>query len=206
MNYGYARVSTGMQDKDKTQRLQFEYLKNKGVPEANIFYEHITGTKREGRVKLQALIDKLQPGDVIYVMKLDRLARNTKDALDLADTIRKHGAILDVGGLGRVDDTPTGKLILTIFGGFAEFEAALIRDRLQGGRQYKREHVAGYREGRRRKLTEQHYYDAIKRHENGETWSHIADYFGISRRTMMYRIKEIKAKQLAEEEKTVNNG
>jgi DNA invertase Pin-like site-specific DNA recombinase len=79
------------------------------------------------------VIDRLQPGDVLVVTRLDRLARSTRDLLNVLDSVKQAGA-----GFRSLKDTwatPHGQLMLTILGGLAEFERTLIRARTAEGRE-----------------------------------------------------------------------
>jgi DNA invertase Pin-like site-specific DNA recombinase len=85
-------------------------------------------TKRKR--SLQRLLDQLRAGDTLVVWRLDRLARSTRDLLDITETI--HGADASFQFISEPwADTTTnaGKMILTVFAGIAEFERGLIRER-----------------------------------------------------------------------------
>jgi DNA invertase Pin-like site-specific DNA recombinase len=126
--YGYARVST--HDQDLTGQ-QAELLAAGCV---TIFAEKVSGAKTD-RVELGRLLRRLQPGDVLVVTRLDRLARSTRDLLNILATIADRKA-----GFRSLKDTwadtttPHGRLMLTVLGGLAEFERELIRARTGDGR------------------------------------------------------------------------
>ncbi len=88
---GYARVSTDGQD----LATQHELLSAAGVEQ--VFAEKISGavTERKALARLVALLD---PGDVVVVTKLDRLARSTRDLLNTLDAIAKAGAMFQIAG------------------------------------------------------------------------------------------------------------
>ena len=114
--YGYARVSTDGQ----TLAAQDAQLHAAGC--AKIYSEKVSGARTD-RVELGKLLKRLSEGDVLMVTRLDRLARSTRDLLNILDRITKAGA----GFRSRADtwaDTTTahGRLMLTILGGLAEFE------------------------------------------------------------------------------------
>ena len=100
---------------------------------AKVFKEKASGAKTDR--ELAKVIRRLEPGDVLIVTRLDRLARSTRDLLNVLDEIAKHGA-----GFRSLKDTwvdittPHGRLMLTILGGLAEFERELIRARTGEGR------------------------------------------------------------------------
>jgi DNA invertase Pin-like site-specific DNA recombinase len=111
---------------------------------------------------LAKVIRRLEPGDVLVVTRLDRLARSTRDLLNVLDEIGKRGA-----GFKSIKDawadttTPHGKLMLTILGGLAEFERELIRNRTGEGRERAKER--GVRFGRPRKMTVHQRREALQR-------------------------------------------
>ncbi|MDQ7731046.1 recombinase family protein [Halomonas sp. SpR8] len=126
---GYARVSTNDQEL-ANQRAE---LTAAGC--SRLFAEKITGTRRD-RPELARLLDHLRPGDVVTVTRLDRLARSTRDLLDIAEQIQAAGAGLRSLAEPWADTTsPAGRMVLTVFAGIAEFERSLIIDRTKSGRQ-----------------------------------------------------------------------
>src|SRR5215470_2525299 len=114
--FGYARVSTDGQ----SLASQDAQLRAAGC--AKGFAEKVSGAKID-RAELAKLIRRLEPGDVLVVTRLDRLARSTRDLLNILDVIAKAGA-----GFKSLHDawadttTPHGRLMLTVLGGLAEFE------------------------------------------------------------------------------------
>jgi DNA invertase Pin-like site-specific DNA recombinase len=126
--YGYARVSTNGQDLTS----QEHELMAAGC--AKVFKEKVSGAKTD-RAELAKVIKRLEPGDVLAVTRLDRLARSTRDLLNVLATIGEHKA-----GFRSLKDawadttTPHGRLMLTVLGGLAEFERELIRARTGEGR------------------------------------------------------------------------
>lgn len=129
MLLGYARVSTDDQDLTN-QRAE---LNADGC--TKLFCEKITGARRD-RPELERMLDHLRPGDVVTVTRLDRLARSTRDLLDIAERIQEAGAGLRSLAEPWADTTtPAGRMVLTVFAGIAEFERALIIDRTRNGRE-----------------------------------------------------------------------
>ena len=114
--YGYARVSTNGQDLTS----QEHELLAAGC--AKVFKEKVSGAKTD-RAELAKVIRTLQPGDVLVVTRLDRLARSTRDLLNVFATVSEREA-----GFRSLKDawadttTPHGRLMLTVLGGLAEFE------------------------------------------------------------------------------------
>jgi DNA invertase Pin-like site-specific DNA recombinase len=124
---GYARVSTTGQD-TATQEAK---LKAAGC--TLIRTETVSGGSRNGRNELASILDFIRPGDVLIVVKLDRLGRNTRDVLNLVHELEEKGASLRV--LEPAIDTggPMGRMVLTVLGMVAEMELGFIRDRQRAG-------------------------------------------------------------------------
>src|SRR5438132_14221058 len=142
--YGYARVSTDGQ----TLASQDAQLHAAGC--AKVYSEKASGARTD-RPELAKLLRRLDEGDVLMVTRLDRLARSTRDLLNILDTIAKAGAGFKSLKDAWADTTaPHGRLMLTVLGGLAEFERELIRARTDDGR--KRAQARGVRLGRPLKL------------------------------------------------------
>lgn len=128
MNIGYARVSSNDQSLD----IQHQQLTQLGCEK--MFSDSASG-KDSDRAQLTALLDYAREGDVIHVMKVDRLARNTIDALNIADTLANKGAGLVFHDLGDVDiNSDIGRVIYTTISAFAEMERKRILQRCNEGR------------------------------------------------------------------------
>ena len=169
--YGYARVST----RDQDLSLQEHELRSAGC--AKVYREKASGAKAD-RAELVKVIRRLEESDVIVVTRLDRLARSTRDLLNVLDEVADRGA-----GFKSLKDTwadtttPHGKLMLTVLGGLAEFERELIRARTGEGR--KRAKARGVRFGRPSKLTSHQRQEALRRLAKGETQSDIARTYNV---------------------------
>jgi len=174
--YGYARVST----RDQDLAAQDSELRAAGC--AKVFKEKISGAKTD-RPELAKLVRRLEPGDVLVITRLDRLARSTKDLLNVLDEVGKRGA-----GFRSLRDawadttTPHGKLMLTVLGGLAEFERSLIAARTGEGR--KRALARGVRFGRPNVLTPHQRQEALERLHAGDSMSDIARSFACHHSTI----------------------
>jgi DNA invertase Pin-like site-specific DNA recombinase len=145
MIYGYARVSTADQNLDG----QLDTLKAAGC--ATIFREKMSGA-RSDRPQMRAMIKAIAPGDVVVVTRLDRLARSTRDLLNvLAEIVAAGATFKSLVDTWADTTTPHGRLMLTVLGGLAEFERDLIKARTDEGR--KRALERGVKFGRKSKLT-----------------------------------------------------
>jgi DNA invertase Pin-like site-specific DNA recombinase len=170
--FGYARVST----RDQDLAAQDAELRAAGC--AKVFKEKASGAKAD-RPELAKVIRRLESGDVLVVTRLDRLARSTRDLLNVLDELGKR----EVGFRSLKDTwadttTPHGKLMLTVLGGLAEFERSLIAARTGEGR--KRAQERGVRFGRPRKLTAHQRDEALQRIAAGETQADIARLLNVS--------------------------
>lgn len=127
---GYARVSTGDQD----LRMQRQALIDAGVDPRDIFEEKASGASLANRREFQAMMKDCREGDVVYVWKLDRLARSAVDLYHTARAIEDRGAALVVLTMPGMDTrTPVGKALFGMLAVFAEFERALANERTRHG-------------------------------------------------------------------------
>ena len=175
--YGYARVSTDGQ----TLAAQDAALAAAGA--AKVYSEKISGASTNGRKALAQVLKTLRERDTLIVTRLDRLARSTRDLLNVLDQITKAGA----GFRSLVDSwadttTPHGRLMLTVLGGLAEFERELIKARTGEGRA--RAKAQGVHMGRPPKLTPHQRREAIARRDAGEALTDIARTYGVSHTTI----------------------
>lgn len=185
MKYGYCRVSTVGQDLKE----QEDALVALGVPKANIFKEKISGVIRsDDRPQFGKLLKKIQAGDELVVMKLDRLGRSTLDILTVLQNLRGQGIAITIEGVGTIRDDMMGSLTMNLLASFAEFERALIIDRTQSGR--KRAMANGVRMGRKEKLSPQ-AQNAIKRRYGSETGKSLANEYGVGLRTIQRVAREV---------------
>jgi DNA invertase Pin-like site-specific DNA recombinase len=175
--YGYARVSTDGQ----TLVGQEAQLMEAGA--AKVYAEKISGASAGNRKALGRAMATLGPGDVLLVTRLDRLARSTRDLLNILDTIAKAGAGFKSLADAWADTTTAhGRLMLTVLGGLAEFERELIRARTSEGR--KRAKARGIHMGRPPALNRDQRREALARRDAGETLTDIARTFGVSHTTI----------------------
>ena len=174
--FGYARVST----RDQDLAAQDAELMAAGC--AKVFKEKASGAKTD-RPELAKVIGRLEPGDVLLVTRLDRLARSTRDLLNVIAAISERGA-----GFRSLKDawadttTPHGRLMLTVLGGLAEFERELIRSRTGEGRARAKER--GVRFGRPRKMTPHQRQEALQRLAAGETMADVARTYNVDATTI----------------------
>ena len=169
--YGYARVSsTG-------QSLEAQLAELKAAGCKKIFQEKITGKNRD-RAQLEHVLKALGDGDVLIVTRLDRLARSSRDLLNIIKQLTDAGATFKSLKDAWADTTTAhGRLILTVLGGLAEFERELILERTGEGRD--RAMASGVVFGRKPKLTYHQRQEAIARRNAGETVQSIARSYNV---------------------------
>jgi DNA invertase Pin-like site-specific DNA recombinase len=174
--FGYARVSTDGQ----SLTAQVAELKAAGC--AEIFQEKVSGTKSD-RKQLARLIGRLGDGDVLVVTRLDRLARSTRDLLNVLSAVAdKKAGFRSLRDSWADTTTAHGRLMLTVLGGLAEFERELIRSRTSEGRE--RAKARGVAMGRKPKLTSHQQQEAIARRDAGEALVDIARSYNVSHSTI----------------------
>jgi DNA invertase Pin-like site-specific DNA recombinase len=176
--YGYARVST----RDQDLAAQEAELMAAGC--AKVFKEKVSGAKTD-RAELAKLLRRLEPGDVLIITRLDRLARSTRDLLNVIAAIADRGAGFRSLADALIDTTSAshGRLVTGILAIIGEFERELIRARTGEGR--KRAQERGVKFGRPRKLNAHQRQEALARREAGETLMDIARSYGVAHQTIM---------------------
>ena len=181
--YGYARVSTNGQDLKE----QVSELISAGVESKKVFSEKFTGTTTK-RPEFEKLMNQVNSGDTIVVTKLDRFARNTREALDTIEPLLDDDVTIRVLNLGTIENTPMGRMILRTLLSVAEMERDMIVERTQAGKAYAKANKPTYREGRPKRMITPHYqaiYDYLQDHSYAET----GKAFNVSKATI-YRIKK----------------
>jgi DNA invertase Pin-like site-specific DNA recombinase len=185
---GYARVSTNGQTLDA----QIEALEAAG---AEVIFRETASGARTDRIQLAKAIGTLAPTDTLVVTRLDRLARSTRDLLNMLDAVAKKGATFK----SLVDTwpdttTPHGRLLLTVLGGLAEFERELIRARTTEGR--RRAVEAGVKLGRRSSLSSYQQAEVIKRRAEGESLTVLAKSYSVTHPTIIRALRKHEAARL----------
>ncbi len=126
MIVGYIRVSTFEQNEAR----QMETMKKYGV---NKIYKEKVSAKDRNRVELNNMLDFIREGDTVVVHEFSRLARSTKDLLDITELLENKKVQL-ISAKENIDtSTPTGKLMLTMIGAINEFERANLLERQREG-------------------------------------------------------------------------
>jgi DNA invertase Pin-like site-specific DNA recombinase len=144
-----------------------------GLGPAKVYQEKVSGARTD-RVELTKLLKRIEAGDMLIVTRLDRLARSTRDLLNILHSLADKGA--KFGSLADPwcdTSTPQGELLVTVLAGFATFERHLIKARDRG-----------VRFGRPRKLDQHQRQEALERLANGETLVDVARTFGVDPTTI----------------------
>ena len=176
MIFGYARVSSDGQ----SLAHQLDELKTAGCQ--RIFQEKISGA-RSDRLQLSKLLTIIGDGDTLIVSRLDRLARSSRDLLNILHEVgRKRASFRSLHDPWADTNSPHGLLLLTVLGGLAEFERSLINARTSEGRS--RALREGVRFGRKPKLTPHQVREALARRESGEPLVKIARSYNVSHSTI----------------------
>jgi DNA invertase Pin-like site-specific DNA recombinase len=176
MIYGYARVPSDGQ----SVATQVATLTDAGA--ASVYREIAKGEKTN-RAQLHRLLKALDEGDTLLVTRLDRLARSTRDLLNMLAAIAEKKAFFRSLGDPWADTTTAhGRLMLTVLGGLAEFERELIRARTGEGRELATKR--GVKFGRPAKLTPHQRREAIARRERGDLLTEIARIYNVSDSTI----------------------
>ena len=163
MIYGYCRVSTKGQERYGTsleeQRRQILNV----YPGAQISLEAYSGAK--SRPIFEELVGKLCAGDTLVVCKLDRFARSAQQGLDYISQLQGKGVKIHILNMGLIENTPMGKMMVTMLLAFAEFERDTIIERFNAGMDAAKAADPEWRNGRKRRDIPQELIDRINRGE-----------------------------------------
>ena len=180
MVFGYARVSTKTQAKDgNSLEAQSEALAGAGAQE--LYKDAFTGTTTD-RPEFDKLMAQIKPGDTLVVTKLDRIARSASEGSRMVQDMLDRDISVHVLNMGKMDNSPTGKLICQIMFAFAEFERDMIVERTQEGRAIARRNP-NFHEGRPRKYTKKQIDHALELLET-HSYSQVTELTGISKATL----------------------
>ena len=162
---GYIRVSTIEQNTESQKSLLQDFKLDK------VFEEKVSG-KNTQRPQLQALLEYVREGDTVYVKDLSRLARNTKDLLDIVECLNNKG--VGLFSIKESIDTSSnfGKLMLTFLGAIYEFERANLLERQRDGIAVAKKQ--GKYKGRKQVSKPTNFSEVYKKWLNREIKSNVA--------------------------------
>ena len=189
MIYGYCRVSSNLQAREGNGLEVQEAKILEKYENAKIYKESYTGTTVD-RPVFNEIFEKLEENDMLVVAKLDRLARNTVEGIEIVRKIFEKKASVHVLNVGLLEDSPMGKFFLTTLLAVTELERNQIVERTQSGKAIAKQNPE-YREGRPEKYDRdqiEHALDLLKNH----SYAQVTKLTGISKSTL------IRAKQKEE--------
>lgn len=183
MRVSYIRVSTVDQNEDRQREGLAKYDIEKE------FFEKVSA-KNMDRPQLKAMLDFVREGDTVYIHDFSRLARSTKDLLDIVEYLNGKGVHM-VSNKENIDtSTPTGKLMLTMIGAISEFERENLLERQREGIAIAK--AKGKYKGRKRvKVDDDRLQEEFKKYMNRKiTKTQMAKNLGLSRPTLDRRLIE----------------
>lgn len=186
MVYGYCRVSSkGQKDYGNGLEVQVEQVKRAGAQD--IRCEAFTGTTMD-RPEWARLMGDVKDGDTVIVSKLDRIARTSAGGFEAVKELLDAGVAVHILNMGRVDNTPTGRLILNVMFAFAEFDRDMLVERMAEGKAVARQRP-GYTEGRpKAKMDEALLLNLVHQEKMGVVSARqAASQLGVSDRTYRRR-------------------
>lgn len=188
-NIAYVRTSTVEQHEDR----QCEGLKKYNIDK---WYIDKCSGKNTNRPQLQAMLNYVREDDTVYIHDFSRLARSTKDLLELVELLNSKGVHL-VSNKENLDSrTPTGKLMLTMIAAINEFERTNLLERQREGIAIAKE--KGVYKGRKPvEVKEETFIETYSRYQQRQiNKSQMAQELNISRPTLDKMIKEYQNKGL----------
>lgn len=185
--YGYGRVSTIAQELE----VQIQALQDENCDA--ILTEKFTGTTTN-RPVFDELMTRIQAGDTLVVTKLDRLARNTKEGIEVIERLFSMDVKVYVLNVGLLENTTMGRFFLTTLLAVAEMERNLIVERMQEGKAIAKQRE-DFREGRPKKFDKKHLDNAMKLLESN-SYKEVEATTGISVATLARERKKRKENKL----------
>lgn len=187
---GYARVSSrGQELNGNSLSDQEQKLREAGCDE--IVSEAYTGTKMD-RPKFSKLQECLEPGDTLLVCKLDRFARTAREGLEVVENLMARGVKVHILNMGLIEDTPMGKMILTVMLAFAQFERDAIVERTTAGKAQAKSKNPDYKEGRKALPIPDEFFALTERVADGlVSVTAACEELGVSRSTWYKWVKEV---------------
>ena len=177
MIFNYIRVSTVEQNTERQL---------KDIACDRIYEEKISG-KDTNRPQLQAMLSNIRSGDIINIHEMSRLARNTRDLLNLVEEITSKGATVvfhkeNLTFKGNEKQDPYQKMMMTMLGAVAELERSILLERQREGIAIAK--AKGKYKGGKNKLTEEQIAELNTLHTQGMPIVRIAKQFKITRPTV----------------------
>ena len=188
MIVGYARTST----LDQTAGLEAQERELAEAGCGRVFVEQVSSVDVKAREELAQALDYIRDGDTLVVTKLDRLARSVAHLLEVLEVLKAKSASLRILSMGIDTGTATGKLMLTLLGGVAEFERSIMLERQREG--IAKAKAAGKYKGRK-PTAKAKAKEVLGLHAEGVGATEIARSVGIGRASVYRILDEQNAKQ-----------
>lgn len=180
------RVSSDS-DRQSTD-LQRDALLAAGVDTRHLFEDHASGAK-DGRTGLAKVLEFVHPGDVLVVWKLDRLGRSLSHLLEIVNTLKSKQVAFRSLTEGMDTTTPSGELLFHVFGALAQYERALIQERVVAGLSAARRR--GRIGGRPQAITGEKLDAIIAALNGGMSKAAVCRNFGVKRTTLIETLARI---------------
>lgn len=181
MIYGYSRVSSvGQEQKGNSLKDQEDALRAAGA--SVVFSDTFTG-KTMQRPEFMKLLEALRAGDTLICTKLDRFSRTAAEGAQTVQELLEKGVTIDILNMGRIDNSPMGKLLVNVLLAFAEFERSQIVERTQAGRKIAMANGAVM--GRPQKYNPQRLGYALDLLAAGNSYKKVEAMTGISKSTLI---------------------
>ena len=185
--WGYARISTD----DQNPASQVDALLAAGVPAGRVVVETVSGAAKV-RPLFAELAGRLGAGDTLMVWKVDRLGRNTLDALQTAKRLDEAGVRVVITTLGVDLKSPAGRLVFGVMAQIAEFERELIRERVNAGLRAAR--ARGKALGRPHSLTPHQAREAARMVAEGKSLGEAAATLGVGKSIVFRAVRAASAR------------
>ena len=183
----WIRVSSkGQLDNNSLEQQSKEILEK--YEGSKIIQEQYTGTTTN-RPKFEELINNLKENDTLVVTKLDRLARNTKEGIEIVEKLFEKGVSVHVLNVGLLENTTMGRFFLTTLLAVAEMERNMIVERTQAGKEIAKT-KEGYREGRKPVYSEKQLKHASEMKLSGNSYKQVEELTGITKMTLYRYMKK----------------
>lgn len=190
MLIGYMRVSS--ENDRQVLDLQYDALIQEGVDSRHIFQDKASGA-RDNREGLQQALDYLKEGDCLVVWKLDRLGRSLSHLISLVESFKEKKVGFKSITEQMDTTTPHGEFLFSIFGGLAQYERALTKERIMAG--LKAAKARGKIGGRPKAISDEKMQAINESLKAGVSKAAICRTFNV-KRTTLYDNLEINYKEL----------
>ncbi|HBU29585.1 MAG TPA: resolvase [Thiobacillus sp.] len=186
MLIGYARVSKA--DGSQSLDLQHDALRAAGVEPGNIYDDRASGS-RDDRPGLAACLKSLRDGDVLIVWKLDRLGRSLSHLLAIVTSLKEKQVAFRSLTENLDTTTPSGEFLFQVFGALAQYERALIQERVVAGLAAARKR--GRIGGRPQAITGEKLEAIVAALDGGMSKAAVCRNFGVKRTTLIETLARV---------------